>query len=520
MSDDGPAVSIVNASEPTKARPARRPASFGRDTLQYGAAIFADRLTGLFMLPLLTSGLDKRDFGAWSQIQSAYGFFSTALLLGFMHTVSGLVAGRSPREVSRIYSGIVLVVLLSTTTLAALFVLWPDVASRILFGDESYRYVLGAVAWFAATEAFYELAVLAFLRAECKIAVGSLLHGSKAMLRLLAAWWGVRTGDPLVAILFVLGATNVVMVSYVLARHIFPHGIASPTRLGWDFWRVSLIGATSTAATVLLGWANLSVNRFLIVHFEGLREVAVYSANYSIITIVALPPMILTFTLLHHLSGKLATGALDHARGVLERSMTYYVYATLPILVLVAIFYRQLLALLAPRGYDAGVVLPASLMAFFFGFGLEQLLVFSTFSSGSTNALRARLIALGLNVVGGVILIPAVGLAGAAVPPLAGTLIVVLICTATLRARLGYCFPWRDSLSIGGAAIVMAVVGWLVVNGFDIRGWWTIGISWLALGAIYLSAESLRSTSLTRDLVADLTRSARQATPTSERYQN
>ena len=56
------------------------PATFRRDTLRYALAVLADRLTAFILLPLLTSALDKRDFGAWSQIQSAYGFLSTVLL--------------------------------------------------------------------------------------------------------------------------------------------------------------------------------------------------------------------------------------------------------------------------------------------------------------------------------------------------------------------------------------------------------------------------------------------------------
>src|SRR5206468_9213549 len=121
---------------------------------------------------------------------------------------------------------------------------------------------------------------------------------------------------------------------------------------------------------------------------------------YSILSMVTLVPMILTFTLLHHLSGSFERSQVDRARDIVHRSVAYYMYATLPLLALVAIFYRQLVAVLAPTGYDVGVLLPATLMAYFFAFGLEQVLVFSTFSTRGTTALRARLIAFGINVVG------------------------------------------------------------------------------------------------------------------------
>jgi O-antigen/teichoic acid export membrane protein len=473
-------------------------------------AVVAERFTGFILLPLLTAGLDKRDFGAWSQIQAAYGLFSTALLLGFFHTVSGLIAGRSPRDAGRVYSGVLLIVLFSTTVLSALLLLAPDVASRLLFGDASYGYVLGAVAWFVSTECFYELAVLAFLRAEGRIAVASALHAAKGLLRLLAVWYGLGGREPLVAILLILGAINCVMVLAALIRYILPRGVGAPTALGSAFWRISLVAAVSVAATVLLGWANLSINRFLIVHFEGLTDVAMYSANYSILSIVLLVPMILTFTLLHHVSATLVAGALDQARRLIDRAVHYYIYATLPLLALVATLYHPLVSLLA-RGYDAGFVLPATLIAYFFAFGLEQLLVFATFPGGGTPALRARGLALGLNVVGGLVLIPAFGVTVAAVPPLVGSLAILAMCGATLRTRLGYRFPWGALVGTSGPALLMAAAGWLVVTGFDVRSWWALALASLFLGLVYLAAESLRPSSLTRQLLADLTDFARLA---------
>src|SRR5438034_8281203 len=101
----GRSVSSTSTELPPPAEE-RSDATFGGDTLRYGVAVFAERLTGLILLPVLTSGLDKRDFGAWSQIQTAYGFFSTVLLLGFFHTVSGLVASRPRRDAGRIYAGV------------------------------------------------------------------------------------------------------------------------------------------------------------------------------------------------------------------------------------------------------------------------------------------------------------------------------------------------------------------------------------------------------------------------------
>lgn len=475
--------------------------TFTRDTFAYGLAVLVDRLAGLVQLPLLTYGLGKRDFGAWSQISATYGFFSTALLLGFFHTISDLAARRPPGEGVRVYAGVLGLVAVSTGIFTVFCLLLPNAISIVLFANVAYSRIIPAMSWFVSTECFYELVVLAMLRAQGKIALCSVFHGAKSVIRLLVIWIGLRAEEPLVAILVLLGLINALFFLYVLWRHVFPRGIASPLALGRRFWSSAIAGATATATAVLLAWGNMTLNRFILVHFEGLDELAVYSVNYSILSIVTLVPMILTFTLLHHLSVKLAAGAMEEASEIIIRSVTYYLYTTLPLLVLTGLFYQHLLELLAPGGYGAGIMLPLTLGAYFLVFGLEQILVFSTFPRGGVKALQARLAALVISLILAPLVISAFGLAFAALPLLAASLMIVIVCSFALRNLLGRRIPWSVSLTSGLAALVTAAVGWIMVSIWKPSGWWEIGSAALLVGGVYLIFESLSAASITRKLV-------------------
>ncbi|HKA45811.1 MAG TPA: oligosaccharide flippase family protein [Burkholderiales bacterium] len=476
-------------------------ATFKRDTFVYGLAVAADRLIGFILLPLLTSGLSKQDFGAWSQISVAYGLFSTALLLGFFHTISGLAARRPAKDSARVYAGVLGLVCVSSALFVGACAVWPRAVSHVLFADAAYSYVIPAMAWFTVTECFYELVVLAVLRSQGRIIRCSIYHGAKNVLRLVAVCIGLFTPDPLISILGLLGMVNAIMVIYVLRRFAFPSGISSPVALGWPFWRAAVTGAGATAGAVLLAWGNISLNRFLIVQLEGLHELAVYSANYSILSIVTLLPMIINFTLLHHLSVKMAADAVQEARSIISRSLTYYLYATLPLLMLVLLFYDGLLALLTPGEYEGGMMLAATLGAYFFIFGIEQILVFATFPNSGVKALGARLLALGVNVGACAALIPAFGIAYAAVPLLAASLVVVFICSFVLREQLGHRFPWQASVSIVGAGLLTLGAGLMLEAQWKAYGAWMIGYQSLALTVVYLVAESLMPASITRALL-------------------
>jgi O-antigen/teichoic acid export membrane protein len=475
--------------------------TFKRDTLAYGMAVTVDRLIGLMLLPLLTGGLDQSDFAVWSQIQSVYGFFSTALLLGFYHTISSLAANRPATEAGSVYAGVLGIVSLSTGLFLAACALWPGALSRGLFAEGAYAYVIPAVGWFTATECFYEMVVLAILRSQGRIVRGALLHGAKSLARLVLVYAGLHAGDPLVVILGALGLVNAVFVGYVLWRYTFPDGIPSPRLLGRKFWSGAVAGAVVTACAVLIAWGNSALNRFLIVHFAGLHELAIYSANYSILSMVTLVPMIVNFTLLHHLSVQLAAGAVAEARELISRSLAYYIYVTLPLLILVGLFYDGLLGLLTPGGYGGGVLLPATLGAYFFVFGIEQMLVFSTFPTSGARGLAARGVALALNLVAGAVLVPTLGFAYAAVPMIAASVLVVALCSMTLREQVGHRFPWHTTLKLACAALVMLGAGALLCVRWQPTGWSTIAYESVLLGFIYLLAEGLMPGSLTRQLL-------------------
>lgn len=473
--------------------------TFKRDTLVYGFAVLADRVVGLLLLPILTGALSKPDFGAWNQVQVVYGFLSTALLLGYYHTVSSMVAGRGVTGRRLVYAGIVRIVLASSTALFLLCIFLPEGISQTIFADAGYAGLVQALLWYSVTECFYELVVMAFLRAEGRIATCSLFHMAKSVARFVVVAVGVHMESPLLGIFGMLGLINALLVFVTLYGYLFREQTQAeaPGQDRTDWWAATR-RALAVAATVALAWVGMSSNRFVIVHYLGLDELATYSANYAILSMTTIVPMILTFTLLHHLSVHLANRRHAEARRLLGVSMGIYLYITLPMMVLIALFYPQLLQLLARGDYAGGPLLQFSLMLYFLLFGLEQIIVFATFSHAQSNALPPRLAALAVNVVLSVVLISQLGLDYAAIALCLASALMIGLGLAMLRRRMGPGDHGGSYLQIVLAGAAMALAAW---------GGARIGLaahlpamllSAVALLALFALVESLGRQSLTR----------------------
>jgi O-antigen/teichoic acid export membrane protein len=303
----------------------------------------------------------------------------------------------------------------------------------------------------------------------------------------------------MVAVLALLSLSNLIFTFHVLIRHV----LARPSVLSLQpgFWTDAVGKSAAVTGVLVLAWAIASSNRYLVVHFLSLEELAVYSLNYSIMSIASLVPMVIGFTLLHHVSHLHAIGRTEEAATALGESVALYVYAVLPLLALTGLFYPFLLDFLANPGYMVGVALLSSLLGYFFVFGLEQILVFATFAGDYRSALLARLLALAMALAMGVTFIPAFGIEAAAWPALAASVSIVAWCSRTLRRSMFYHFPWGVLRSVGPAWAVMVACGIVWTKAGAGHALWQAMLAAFLLAGLYLLVEGLMPGSITRSLI-------------------
>src|SRR5690348_6180614 len=135
-----------------------------------------DRLSGFVLLPVLTSGMDRATFGAWSQVLTAFALLSNILELGFFHAIVRHVPGVENDRVGRTLHGMLAIIAVNCTVFLLLAYAVPGLFSQVLFAQHEAASIIFTAALFVVSECFFEFIVLAFLRAYDRVLLCSIYY--------------------------------------------------------------------------------------------------------------------------------------------------------------------------------------------------------------------------------------------------------------------------------------------------------------------------------------------------------
>jgi O-antigen/teichoic acid export membrane protein len=468
-----------------------------RDTLVYGAAVVVERVTGLLLLPLLTRYFDRAAYGMWSQVLVAHALLSSLLLLGFYHSVSRYVASRPRSEVGRTFHGMLALIIAAWSVFLLAARHAPGPLSRALFGGSGPEGLMTTVGVFIGAECVFEFVVLAFLRADARILACAVYHVAKSLLRLVVIWWAASRGANLSTLLLGLAAVNAGLAAAAYLGHVLPTVDFAVFGLGRAHWRDVLVYSLPLVATGTLGWAGININRFIIVHLLGLTELGVFSANYSIASIVSTVALVLPFVIVPHANAAWNRGDPAEVRRTLESGLRYYLLLAMPVAVSVGVFYSPLRRLLAPGEYEGSPLLVWSLAAFMLLYGIEQITTFATLLKESGFSVRIRALSVVVNTVLSLLLLPRWGIAAAAVAILASMAAAIALNLRRLGEIAGVSFPWASGGLLCLPVAVMALVGHGLRVCFG-EGWGPTLAALAGSGACFVALETAGRGSLIR----------------------
>ena len=475
-----------------------------RDTAIYGLAMMIDRLSGFVLLPVLTAGMDRATFGAWNQVLTAFALLSNILELGFFHAIVRYVPGVEPDRVGRILHGMLAIIAVNCVIFLALAYLVPDLFSQVLFAQREASSIIFTAASFVVSECFFEFLVLAFLRAFDSIFLCSVYYVIKNLVRVLLLWVGLTHGTGLGGLLGMLTVSNAVLAVIVYAVHIAPRVTIGMTGLGKNFWWRTIRYSGAIVLSTNLSWANVSFNRFLIVYLLGLADLGVYSANYSIASIVNIAALVVNFTVVPQLNKTWNIGDKSGVRQLLALVTRYYCYATVPMAVAIGVFYAPLAHLLTSRDYLATPDVIWLLVTFMVLLGLEQLTTYATFLDNSHFSVRVRGVSLMINVALNLLLLKPLGISGSALAASVSAVFVVGCNHWFLRRMAGYEPPLGAVTITLAAAAAMGITGHYVLLLLPAPTFGYAVVAGFVSVLVYVGLESLQRGSISRQIIGTL----------------
>jgi O-antigen/teichoic acid export membrane protein len=429
---------------------------FGRDVIIAAIATGARSLRHLLILPVLTHGLDEVQLGLWEQVMVAVAlaipWVSLQLPGALIRFLPGVEDLRRRRDIT--YS-LLFLALASTVILTLLYTL---VFSAALTNTRwsPLQPILPLIAALTLATTALEL-IRAYFRALRQMVHHSGLGIAQYFSELvLVAYILLESGD----------IASGLWVLFTVRSALFAVGAGIVTnQLGWTLPTFS--GAREFLAFSVPLIPNSALyrlfdagDRFLIAHFIGHAAVGVYFVSYTAASVFATLASPLHLVLLPAISELWNSGRKDQIAEYLRDTIRYTAILSFPVLTLVVLLPGEILALLTPASYGQSAlylpVLALGFIAFSLGVPADHLLV----AAGRTRILFAVNSAMVTgNIVLNLLLIPHIGLWGAALSTLAGHLLYAMTAMIMARRIVPFGLPWRSlSLAVFNAVLMGGLI--------------------------------------------------------------
>ena len=466
----------------------------GSDVFIFGLATLAERLLSFSIIPLLTKTLTQDLYVAWTQIIAVLGLLSPIALIGLPTAVVRFVSGKEDIAGSgRFFYESLLVVIFNWLLISSFLYIFELKFTKLIFGDIHLIQYQRLISFALLGEVLYEL-ITAFLRAEGKIRKISAYFFIKYSIRVSILAFVLLVLD---LELYMTIALNIFMqIALVLFMYykdiysIFGFSLSKQSIDWYDVFRVALPLVPYATVT----WANIFINRYFLLHFLSVEDLGSYSLSYSLAATVALIHSVLGYILYPRMAKLWNVGNQSGVADELRRFVGIFVFFAIFAISLITIVSPQLVRIVSTPDYLSGRIVFFSLGVSFYLFGLYSLhiIVVIISDTSSTSLLVSMLIALFVNVISSWLLIPLIGIPGAAISMVISNLFLAIWSIIYCKKVVSYRFPMKQHLS-GLVAVVMLYSLVALINSFtSLSDLHTVGIT-LALAVLVFSISDLLS---------------------------
>lgn len=469
---------------------------FVTDVAARGLFQVLNALKGLLYLPLMSKQFGAQGYGIWSQIIITIALFAPTLTLrldgAIVRYLGGGVGSHERRK--GFFSSSIVVWLLSLAALGVGLLMIHPIA-QVMFGDTSLALYAALFLGLLVTRVNLGFA-LSYYRAISAIRLYSGLQGVQIAADLLAltlltvaAQRGLAEG--LIAFIIV----DMVLLIVVLVDIIRRNGVL--LQPDWILLKKYLRYSLPLVPAVALYWVVNSSDRYVIVHFLGLNSVGVYSGAYRVAQVLTLLIQPISFVLLPAITQMWEKGEEDRARNYMGRSLRYYVMLAVPASAGLIAVGPNLLRLLGTAAFIVEKDLLAALVLGIFFVGLYQIVVYVLYLHEKTRLLIVIFFTVAtLNLVMNIVLVPIIGILGAALTtclsyfmqfiivyrysrrlfriPVCISLVFKSMASSAIMYGVISLLPVSTILEIGIAAVIGATIyflGMAVLRGISREDW-------------------------------------------------
>jgi len=418
-----------------------------KDSLIYGTASILSQGIPILIVPIYTRFLSPESYGGMDMLAVFAALINVTVALEISQGMARSYADiKTEDEKSRYASSALWFSVAAYLLFAVSAVLFSGSLTRLLLDSGNWEWIfqIAVIAMAVNGISFFLQNQLRWLLKSTAFAVSSIVYAVTAtgIAIFMIAWlnWGV------IGVFYgqIVGAVVSGLIAYLAARDMFAMTFDT------DKCREMLAFSIPLVPSSISVLAANYVDRIAIKSFMTLADVGIYGVGFRLASVVNLL-MVGFYSALTPLVYRNYREA--STPGNLERIFRYFLAGTLPLIIAISLFSREIVGLFAAPEYGAAwLVIPilaaASVLSrmYIFAPGLDIAKKTSVIAS-------INIVAALVNIVLNIVMIPALGLAGSALATLAG--FCVMFSAYLVIGQKHYPVPHRWPI-IGAAILISA----------------------------------------------------------------
>lgn len=456
---------------------------FAKDVVVIGIANLLVALGALILIPLLTKTVGAHDYGIWIQATITVTIVVSFAGLG-LHAamVRFLAAEKSKKEIQEGFYSVISLVFFVSLIMSSLLIVFSDSIAESFFDGAtqmvritgfiilvwSLDLVCLSLFWAFGQMKKYSIFMIAWVCGEIGLIAYLVLNGY-GIFHVLLGVLSIRAALFLILLFLIISQVGITRPHFSRIREYLNFGL--PTVPG-----------------NMAAWVVAVSDRYVIGYFLGVAPVGVYSAGYGLGSIPFMTATVLSFVLMPTLSKLYDERRMDEVRTHLAYSLKYFLALAIPFVFGAVLLSKQVLSIfstaeIAAQGW---LIVPlVALSTLFFGvFAVIQhilILVKKTKILGATWVIAAL-----VNLLLNIIIIPRIGIFGAAITTLIAYLLALGIVTYYSLREFKFHIDWRFIVKSLIASATMSLAIWLIAPVGTLAVVLTIVAGVIIYGAILL----------------------------------
>jgi len=383
-------------------------------------------LGGIVLLPILSKNMPVEDYGIWAQVTVTVGLASIVILLGLPHSmVRFMAATKGKDDIKESFYSILIVVLLMGLLASIPFIYFSVPLSNALFGGNLFiTRILPLIIFVESLNAI----LYNFFRTFQRMKIYSIFIFIGTYLGVIFAYFFVSAGYEIDGAVIGLLLSKIVLFLIMFGLIAAEVGVAIPA---FRNLRNYLAFGLPLVPSGLSDWVINSSDRYVISIFLGTAYVGYYSPGYLLgnLIIMFIQPLgcVLPVTLSKHYD----ENKKDLVEDILSRSLKYFLVLAIPAAFGLSLLSKPILSVLStPEIANQGYLITPFVALGMLFYGTTSIIA-NIISLVKKTKISASIwfIAAILNLGLSLLLVPRVGIIGAAAATMIAFAVALMLVT-------------------------------------------------------------------------------------------